>query len=190
MLELKLDVTTMFEWQKHSQLSTDVPPYQELLEFIDLRAQTSEASTSEPTRKASSAKNDSRPTTFKKTPNPSKPVTSHTAAADTATGNCVLCKTDKHLLYICTKFKALSHDKMVSTLKSNGLCLNCLQPGHFVKDCVSVHVVRDVKNLTIHCCTLKPRRKLLLLLKVLQPIQLPFLFPLTLPWESNQTSYS
>ena len=50
MLELKLDVTTMFEWQKHSQSSTDVPPYQELLEFIDLRAQASEASNSDPTK--------------------------------------------------------------------------------------------------------------------------------------------
>ena len=30
-LELKLDSTMMFEWQKHSQDSTDVPPYTELL---------------------------------------------------------------------------------------------------------------------------------------------------------------
>lgn len=35
-LELKLDVTNIFEWQKHSQSSTNVPPYQELLEFIHL----------------------------------------------------------------------------------------------------------------------------------------------------------
>ena len=35
-LELKLDTTTMFEWQKHSQSSTEVPHYQHLLEFIDL----------------------------------------------------------------------------------------------------------------------------------------------------------
>ncbi len=38
-LELKLDPTTMFEWQKHSQKSTDVPYYQELLELFNLRAQ-------------------------------------------------------------------------------------------------------------------------------------------------------
>ena len=44
-LELKLDTTTMFEWQKHSQLSTQVPDYQHLLKFVDLLAQASETST-------------------------------------------------------------------------------------------------------------------------------------------------
>ena len=42
-LELKLDTNTMFEWQKYSQDSGDVPHYQRLLEFINLRAQASEA---------------------------------------------------------------------------------------------------------------------------------------------------
>ena len=43
-LELKLDTNTMFEWQKYSEDSVDVPHYQRLLEFINLRAQASEAS--------------------------------------------------------------------------------------------------------------------------------------------------
>ena len=36
MLETKLDQTTMFEWQKHSQGSKEVPDYLELLQFLDL----------------------------------------------------------------------------------------------------------------------------------------------------------
>ena len=40
-LELKLDTTTMFEWQKFSQESPKVPHYQDLLEFLNLRAQAS-----------------------------------------------------------------------------------------------------------------------------------------------------
>jgi hypothetical protein len=44
MLELKLDTATMFEWQRHSQSHSDVPHYQELLEFIDHRAQAAEIS--------------------------------------------------------------------------------------------------------------------------------------------------
>ena len=35
--------------------------------------------------------------------------------------------------------KAQTHDKMISTLKSNDLCMNCLKPGHFVKQCKSLH---------------------------------------------------
>ncbi len=34
----------MFEWQRHSQSMEGVPEYQELLDFIDLRAQASETS--------------------------------------------------------------------------------------------------------------------------------------------------
>ena len=42
-------------------------------------------------------------------------------------------------MYACTKFKSMPHDQKVSTLKANGLCLNCLGPGHFVKQCKSSH---------------------------------------------------
>ena len=43
-LDLKLDVHTIFEWQKHNQSLATLPHYQELLEFINLRAQALETS--------------------------------------------------------------------------------------------------------------------------------------------------
>ena len=51
--------------------------------------------------------------------------------------NCVVCKTEKHPLYACTRFKSLSRDKMVETLKSNNLCINCLRPGQYSRQCTS-----------------------------------------------------
>ena len=36
LLELKLDTSTMFEWQRHSQESVDVPHFSKLLEFLNL----------------------------------------------------------------------------------------------------------------------------------------------------------
>ena len=48
-IELKLDTTTMFEWQHHTQSQNEVPHYRDILEFIDHRAQASEIST--PSRK-------------------------------------------------------------------------------------------------------------------------------------------
>lgn len=43
---------------------------------------------------------------------------------------------------MCTKFKSLGHNDKMSTLKSNGLCLNCMRSGHFVKNCKSLHRCR------------------------------------------------
>ena len=42
LLEMKLDRSTMFEWQRHTQENSDVPHYLDILEFIDLRARASE----------------------------------------------------------------------------------------------------------------------------------------------------
>ena len=42
-IELKLDQTTMFEWQRHTQEfeGNSIQPYSELLSFLDLRARAS-----------------------------------------------------------------------------------------------------------------------------------------------------
>lgn len=135
MLELKLDVNTTFEWQRHSQSSTDVPHYKLLLEFINLRAQASEAAISDPTKKP-----------FKSDPLPAKrnyrSVASFVASANSSPGSCVACKSENHPLYVCSRFKALSHAEKLSVLRTNSLCLNCLRPGHFVSSCKSLHKCR------------------------------------------------
>ena len=41
-LELKLDPTTMYEWQRHTQDSNTVPDFDDLLEFLDLHARAEE----------------------------------------------------------------------------------------------------------------------------------------------------
>ena len=122
LLELKLDLNTMFEWQKYSQDSVDVPHYQRLLEFINLCAQASEASVSDHKR-ASRVEDHSA----KKSSNAGRSIASFTASTvDSTSHNCVICKCHKHPLYACLQFKSLSHDEMVSTLKSHHLCMNCL----------------------------------------------------------------
>ena len=68
LLELKLDINTIFEWQIHSQDSTDVPHYKRLLEFIDLGAQASEAAVSDSGKKP--FKMDNTPPAKKNPPHP------------------------------------------------------------------------------------------------------------------------
>ena len=43
LVELKLDQLTMFEWQRQSQDATDMPHFERLLKFLDLKAQASES---------------------------------------------------------------------------------------------------------------------------------------------------
>ena len=136
MLEIKLDAHPMLEWQRHSQESTDVPHYQQLLSFIDLRAQASESTISDVAKRAS--RNDTLP---RRNAPPGRPVASFAASADSDASKCVICK-EKHPLYACSKFKAMAHEERKSILKSNGLCINCMRPGHFVKDCKSLHRCR------------------------------------------------
>ena len=127
-LELKLDPTTMFEWQKHSQESAAVPHYNELLEFINLRVQ---ASASLPVCRRgttpSNASSNKKPSLLH------KPITSFATNASDPSPNCVVCKTEKHPLYTCQQFKLLPHDPKIDMLKTNGFCMNCLKPGHFIK---------------------------------------------------------
>ena len=127
-LELKLDQNTLFEWQKCSQGSKDIPHCTKILEFLNLCAQASESCSSEAKRSIS---HDVKRQHFSN----SKQVTSFAASTLEANPNCVVCKTDKHTLYACPQFKALPHDKMLATVQSNNICLNCLRPGHFSKNC-------------------------------------------------------
>ena len=129
-IELKLDTDTMFEWQRHSHTESDVPHYNQLLEYIDQRAQASESLGHNIFKK-----ND------KKLPKPIPSFPTHTTPA------CIACKSDKHPLYICQSFKGLPHEQKVFLLKSNHFCMNCLTAGHHAKSCRSIHRCRRCQGL-------------------------------------------
>ena len=139
-LELKLDPTTMFEWQKYSQESTEVPHFSNLLEFLNMRAQASE------THSLDQGKKTRNETHYKKQQPSGKSVASFVSNASNTTDMCVLCKSDKHPLFVCPKFKSLPHEQMLSTIKEHSLCMNCLRPGHFVKHCKSLHHCRKCQK--------------------------------------------
>lgn len=137
LLELKLDQNTMFEWQRFSQESTSVPPYKDLLNFINLRAQASESTASE-TKKVSQPPHRKPPS--------GRSVASFAASASNPQSNCILCENERHPLYVCPHFKSLPRDKMISTIRDNELCMNCLRQGHFSKQCKSLNKCRKYQK--------------------------------------------
>ena len=137
----------MFEWRKTSQNTKTTPDYDDLLDFLDLSALASETSSSELKKHHSS-----RQAT-------SKSATSLTANAQEVLVNCSLCKTLKHPLYTCPQFKLLPHDKILSTIHSSNVCLNCLKPGHFSKSCASNYCCKKCQkphHTLLHCDSKSP----------------------------------
>ena len=134
-LELKLDTATMFEWQKHTSGSTEVPHFNDLLEFVNLRAQASEHTVPDSAKKPTGNE-------MKRKPVPCFPANAYTPTSEP----CPVCKTESHPVFACTKFRSLPHDRMITMVKENKLCINCLRPGHFSKHCKSLHKCKECQK--------------------------------------------
>ena len=160
-LELKLDASTSFEWQKSSQDIPGYPHYGKLLDFLDLRAQASEASSSN-MKKSLSRIDDCLKRGV------DKQITSFaTNTSNVSNPSCSLCETEKHSLFTCPQFKTLTLVQRMSSVKSKDLCLNCLHPRHFVKQCQSTNHCCKCQKPHHTCCIVTKKRKFTLLLKVL-----------------------
>ena len=146
LLELKLESVTMFEWQKHTQSLNEILHYHKLLDFNELRAQASGASAGPGNKFGDGSKKLSS----------NQKVVSFAGTADTIP-TCIVCKSGKHPVYMCAKFKAFSHEKMLFNLKTNGPCINCLKSGHFVGECKSSHCCRKCKRLHHTLLHLEPK---------------------------------
>lgn len=81
LFELKLDKDTMFHWQKASQETEAIPHYDDLLKFLNLRAQAAETCLSEVKKQYTPKK------AFPKS------ATALAAAILDSSSNCSLCKT-------------------------------------------------------------------------------------------------
>ena len=132
--ESKLDSQTMIEWQKFTQTEKDVPSYVKLLEFLDLRATTTELPSFDTNQRK--FQSSSKKPRFYSSGNLNKMEFSH---ATTAQNKCLACNGQKHRIAYCQTFKEKSIAKKRSFLYEKGLCLNCLKGKHIVKQCPSPH---------------------------------------------------
>ena len=117
-LELKLNEDTLFKWQRHSHESGNIPHYQDILDFLHLRVQSSESIKYKVDRRG----------------NPTLQRTSYVASTNNTSE---VCDKGKHPLYTWQQFKLLPYEGKMSILKGNGYCFNCLNKGHLSKHCPS-----------------------------------------------------
>ena len=122
-VEMKLDRASKFAWQQSVRERRDVPPIDELLEFIDSRAQASESSIPYNV-------DHKHPSTEK------KPKLRSSYQANTER-KCVGCYEATHPLYSCSSFAALSHENRLARVRKHNLCMNCLRQGHYASQCKS-----------------------------------------------------
>ena len=139
LLELKLDYNMTFTWKSSAKILRARHSTQSYWNFstfelkplkpVRLRLGRSHAMKHTPLRGLKST----------------EPLHPSLRASETAT-NCVMCKFEKHPLYACISLKSLPHDKMIATIQSNGLHLNCLKPVHLLWQCSSFNRCRKCQK--------------------------------------------
>ena len=115
LIETKLDRSTMFEWQKHTQENLDVPHYLEILEFFDLQVRAASR-----TVVCDSPKLHSQSVHHKSS---TQVRTAYVPRVDTT---CILCGVRKHPLYVYGKFKSMSPDQHRHLVRNRQLFFKCL----------------------------------------------------------------
>ena len=115
LVELKLDQSTMFEWQRQSQDASDTLHYERLLKFLDLKAQASESFVQGTQKHQAQSK-------------PS--VQLRSAHTTNVSSTCNICGAPTHPLFMCRKFKSLPCEQHINIVKQSDVCFNCFKPGH------------------------------------------------------------
>lgn len=144
----KLDPHTVARWETKLGLTKDFPTYNTLLEFLELTALVWEGS--ENFRIPSSTSNNSSINKYASNSSKRqssskasvKPAVSYTAVTKTSEApsertdaRCAICKSNHYVLW-CPKFKAMSTNDKVDTVKNLRLCFNCLG-SHRVQHCTN-----------------------------------------------------
>ncbi|XP_011859538.1 PREDICTED: uncharacterized protein LOC105557023 [Vollenhovia emeryi] len=119
-VERKLDLNTLQEWNFLLGGSVQLPTYKELSLFLVNRLRALEAT--------------QHINELSKRSNRAGTTKSLVSAVDKS--KCVLCN-ENHALYHCTKFKFLSLGKRKELVKKYRCCYNCLGKGHYPRNCLS-----------------------------------------------------
>ncbi|XP_075158086.1 uncharacterized protein LOC142231359 [Haematobia irritans] len=122
----KLDTQTCKEWERSLNASTEIPKIGELFLFLETTFRTLESINDHDlttSRTVSRSASSFRPL-----------QTRRVHVVSNRDGNCPCCGR-RHLLYKCFQFSAASSAAKRDLISSKGICRNCLNVGHFSRDC-------------------------------------------------------
>ena len=147
-------------WEQHSKQEKGIPPVDQLLAFVSEHAETLPAPspTSGKTPELTPERTTNKKPERRQEPAPHK----HKAAIHVTTPansykwECVLCKPEKHPLFMCPKWQSFTVAQRLNHITTRGLCRNCLAVGHNTSDCRSSYKCRECNqahHTTIHQAT-------------------------------------
>lgn len=119
----KLDHDTNKAWEEHINAATEIPDYDTLMEFLEVRYRVLEGLSK---------------TRIKKNKELNLKVRTHTATTNNI--GCYLCN-EPHTLYFCEKFRNYEVIQRRKFIVEKGLCLNCFNR-HTVDKCKSKYTCR------------------------------------------------
>ena len=122
LFELKLSKRLHESWREHSKDTKTVPPIQELLDFLKEKMDALPESATTSAR----AEHKSEPRKHK--------AVVHAVQSTPPRNSCSTCNGERHVLYVCPSYRAMSNDDRNSHVRSLNLCINCLGFGHRTRD--------------------------------------------------------
>ena len=151
-------------WEQHTKRQKKVAAIPDLIKYFCEHAETlpsthhvqSSAAKPEPTETKQLRRQDKRQEQSSSHRKASVHVVS---TASTYKWDCVLCKTEKHPLFVCPKWLALTVAQRLSHVQANSLCSNCLAVGHSTASCRSTYRCRECQSnhhTTIHQAATPP----------------------------------
>ena len=113
------------DWELRTRSRKQIPPVEDLIEFVRDRA---DALAGQPVQATTKSEPKAEP------PKRNKAVVHTTQPLIGFKYDCTLCS-DKHPLYLCSRFNSMTLDQRGEHICSRKLCYNCLAPGHRTNDC-------------------------------------------------------
>lgn len=123
----KFDSPMRLKWETHTADNKNYPTFDHLEKFIDDRVQTLESFSSSTGKQKQ------------------KSAVVHNASVDSKS-KCKCCDRTGHYLAACSKFNSKDPRERYQIVSAAKLCINCLSPKHFVKDCPSSYRCKTCKE--------------------------------------------